>query len=354
MKPILAPPPTISAAVIAQSQSDIQSTQEALSSLSRTDPSVRWTEEDGQTLIHGLGALHLEIVEGRLKDEFGAHCSLGRRRVSYMEAFPEGCEITEVLQEDRDVMGKHAKTLVELTVRRMEESEESDEGWGGNLVIDTEGKCLPSSTFDLTKMSQEVAAIAQGLQGPLYASPHSALPVTRTRITIKSHSVTPGSPLAALSFTASSLLRSILRRAGIGDILEPFIKVKIAVPETFTGKVIKDLTESGGEIQDMLTDTSSLSSIGGHEEDVAPFSSDEIYVPPTWVTPSTMSVTDVEGLSRQKRSIYAVAPLSKMLNYQSRLRAVSGGQAGFEMSRIGFKQVDPGRKLEILQEIGRA
>jgi elongation factor G len=118
--------------------------------------------------------------------------------------------------------------------------------------------------------------------------------------------------------------------------------------------VIKNLTENGGEIQDMHTDSSSLSSIGGHEEDVGPFSSDEVYVPPTWVTPSTMSVTDVEGLSRQKRSIYALAPLSKMLDYQSRLRAVSGGQASFEMSRIGFRQVDPARKFEILQEIGRA
>lgn len=354
MKPISAPSPTISAAVIAQSQSDIQLTQDALTSLSRTDPSVRWTEEDGQTLIHGLGALHLEIVEGRLKDEFGAHCSLGTRRVSYMEAFPDTGEVTNTLQQDRDVMGKHAKTSLELSVSRMEGSEEGDEDWGGNLVLDAEGKRLPASAFESMKIPPEVTAILQGLQGPLSASPHSALPITRTRITIKNYSITPGSPPAALSFTASTLIRSTFDGAGTGDLLEPFIKVKVAVPEAFTGKVIKDLTENGGEIQEMLTDTSSLSSIGTEEGDVASFSSDGIYIPPAWVTPSTMSVTDVEGLSRQKRSIYAIAPLSKMLDYQSRLRAVSGGQASFEMSRIGFQQVDPMRKLEILQEIGRA
>jgi elongation factor G len=349
---IIAPPATISASVVSQSQSDIQVVHNALNSLCRTDPSVRWTEEDGQTLVHGLGALHLEIVEGRLRDEFGAHFSLGRRRVNYKETLADVGEVTESMNWDKDILGKPARATIELSVRRLEQVEQGDEAWGGNLFRDSNGTAFPP---DLSKLSIEVSAILQGLQGPLSASHFSALPMTRVCISINSFSLAPGSPPAALGSVTSLLLRQILKNAGPGDILEPFIHAKVDVPESFMGKVVKDLSENGGEIQDMLTDSRSLSSVGNGDQGVAPFPTEGLYIPPVWVTPSAMTGTNGKNVtSRQKRSIRALAPLSKMLDYQSRLRAVSGGQATFEMSSAGYMQVDHARRLEILQELGRA
>jgi elongation factor G len=349
---ISAPPPTVSASVVSQSQSDIQVVHSALNSLARTDPSVRWTEEDGQTLVHGLGALHLEIVEGRLRDEFGAHFSLGRRRVNYKETFPDIGEVMDSINWDKDILGKPARAAIELSVKRLEQTESDDRVWGGNRFRDANGNAFSS---DLSKLSIEVSAILQGLQGPLSASHFSSLPMAKVCVTINSFSIAPGSPPAALGSAASLLLRQILKNAGPGDILEPFIHAKVDVPESFMGKVVKDLTENGGEIQDMLTDTRSLSSMGNGDQEVAPFSTEGLYIPPAWITPSAMTGTNGEDVtSRQKRSIHALAPLSKMLDYQSRLRAVSGGQATFEMSSAGYMQVDHSRRLEILQELGRA
>ena len=352
---ISAPPATISASVVSQSQSDIQLVHNALNSLARTDPSVRWTEEDGQTLVHGLGALHLEIVEGRLRDEFGANFSLGRRRVNYKETFPDVGEASDSLHWDKEILGKPARASIELSVRRLEQVEEGDPAFGGNQVLDAHGNQLPTSSSELSKLPLEVATIIQGLQGPLSASFFSALPLTSVCITIKSFTLAPGSPPAALASASSLLLRQMLKNSGSGIILEPFIRVKVDVPETVMGKVVKDLTENGGEIQDMLTDSRSLSSIGNGDQGVVPFSTEGLYIPPAWITPSAMTTAEGEIMSSgQKRSIHALAPLSKMLDYQSRLRAVSGGQATFEMSSAGYLEVNPARQLEILQELGRA
>ena len=75
----------MTSAIIPQSHADLAPVEEALNSLTRTDPSVRVETHEGQLLVHGLGALHLEIVAGRLKDEWKANFELGRRYVSYRE-----------------------------------------------------------------------------------------------------------------------------------------------------------------------------------------------------------------------------------------------------------------------------
>ncbi|KAG8825265.1 Ribosome-releasing factor 2, mitochondrial [Serendipita sp. 400] len=354
LKSISPLPATISASVVSQSQSDIQAVQNALTSLSRTDPSVRWTEEDGQTLVHGLGALHLEIVEGRLKEEFGAHCSLGKRRVSYKECFSRTEDLVESLHWDKDVLGKPSNALIELAIRQLAEDEQGSDDWDGNLVIGPNGQPLPAATVPTGKITLELAAIIQGLLGPLSASPHTGLPITGTHITVRSFSLSLGSPPAALASASSTLLRQIFKNSGSQEILEPFISVKVSVPESGMGKVVKDLTENGGEIQEMLTDITSLSSLGGTNELTA-FTPEGLYIPPQWISPSAVVSTDgSQDSTRQKRSVFAFSPLSKMLDYQSRLRSISGGQATFEMSPAGFRRVNQERKVEILQEIGRA
>jgi elongation factor G len=121
------------------------------------------------------------------------------------------------------------------------------------------------------------------------------------------------------------------------------------------GKVVKDLTEHNGEILDLESDASASPDSRADDVDCVPYSADMIYVPPRWVSPCAGAQTgELVDTARLKRSIHAVAPLSKMLDYSTRLRAVSGGRATFTMSTLGFRRVGPVRRLEVLKELGRA
>jgi elongation factor G len=355
---IVPPPANISASIIAQTQSDLDLVKDALTALSRTDPSARWTEEEGQILVHGLGALHLEIVEGRLRDEFGVQCQMGKRQVSYREAFPEGLETEEAMTWTKEINGKPSQASVTLLVRPMKEGEQPDEGWNGNVVVRAEkGTRLPATVAEATarSLSPDITSIIQGLNGPLSASPHTHLPLFGLHVSVQRFSNAPGSPPAALAAASSTLLRKILQGAGPGDVMEPYIRVKVNVPETVMGKVVKDLTEHNGEILDLESGASASTDSTDDDVESAPYSADMIYVPPRWVSPcASAQVGTLVDAARLKRSIHAVAPLSKMLDYTTRLRAVSGGQATFIMSTLGFRKVGPVRRLEVLKELGRA
>ena len=79
-----------------------------------------------------------------------------------------------------------------------------------------------------------------------------------------------------------------------------------------------------------------------------------MYLPPEILSPSSASSAAQDATASLRRSVYVNAPLSKMLDYSNRLRALSGGHGLFEMMNAGFKEVLESRKLEILKEIGRA
>lgn len=130
--------------------------------------------------------------------------------------------------------------------------------------------------------------------------------------------------------------------------MEPYIRIRVSVSSDILGQVMKDLVEHGGEIADLPESHLPLD-----EETSAPYGQEGVYIPPKWLSPSTMSSID-EGSPSIKRTVYAVAPLSQMLDYSTRLRAISGGHGQFEMAAAGFRAVSPARELEILKEIGRA
>jgi elongation factor G len=132
--------------------------------------------------------------------------------------------------------------------------------------------------------------------------------------------------------------------------MEPYIQIRVSVGSDVLGPVLKDIVEHGGEIVDLAE-----SNVPLDEETSVPYSQEGVYIPPKLLSPSSMSSVD-EGTHsvRLKRPVYAVAPLSQMLDYSTRLRAISGGHGQFEMSSAGFRAVSPVRELEIITEIGRA
>ncbi len=348
LRDITPPPAVISSSVIPHSHADLEPVQNALESLARTDPSVRTDVQEGQLLIHGLGALHLEIVEGRLRNEWNVNFEFDKRRVSYREGLLESEPDPGWATWDADVGGgKRLSVKMPLNVRPLESGEEGDPVWDGNKVVDDKGN--PLSAPESVPIGP-LSYIAQGIASALSSSPHSSLAMTQIYIQIPKQALSIQATPSILTGATAGVLRQLFRNAGPGPILEPFITLKVTVPESHLGKVIRDLTEHGGEISELGTGStmnqdSEVS--GGYPEEGA-------YIPPSWLTPSATDSLLGPSTSKIKRAVHGLAPLSQFLNYSQRLRALSEGHGTFEMFAAGFKEVSEPRRVEILREIGRA
>ncbi|KAG1755591.1 P-loop containing nucleoside triphosphate hydrolase protein [Suillus lakei] len=296
LRGVVPPPAVMSASVIPKSHSDL-------------DP-------EGQLLVHGLGALHLEI---------------GSRRVSYRESLGPGPS-SNGNNWATEVAGKPVAIKILMTVEPLADDEQGDPVWDGNLVLGPSGKPLlsPDAFRDQLDPSGQY----------------------RSRIHVTDYNLPRDIPTSILAGASSSILRTRIREAGMGPVLEPFIKLKISLHEDTMGKVVKDLTENGGEVLDLASDASAVDG-----DEVVAYSTDGLYIPSEELSPSSAASTSSKfssGTPRLKRTIHAVAPLSRMLDYSTRLRALSGGHGLFDMLNAGFRQVSDTRKSEILREIGRA
>ncbi|CCM03157.1 uncharacterized protein FIBRA_05279 [Fibroporia radiculosa] len=352
LRDIVPPPPVMSMSVIPHSHSDLQPVQDALESLARTDPSVRVETQEGQILVHGLGSLHLEIVESRLKNEWDVQFELGRRRVSYREGLGPNDPRPVQNTWSTDIGGKSIAVTIDFALRALEEHEEGNPAWDGNIVTDQTGELIRSPDA-FNDPLDPMASIARGIFNTLSNSPHTSLGLSHICVQVKGYKVhAEHAPSSVLAGGSAVLLRDCIRSAGMGPLMEPFIRLKVIVNEDSVGKVVKDITEHGGEVRDLASGSGSSADV---EEDLEPYPHDSVYIPAQELSPSAFHSSQGDASSsRFKRSIFAVAPLSRMLDFSSRLRALSGGHGLFEMANVGFRQVSELRKMEILREIGRA
>ncbi|KAL5530204.1 MEF2 [Sanghuangporus sanghuang] len=355
--PEITPPPAVmSASIIPQSHADLKPVQDALLALARTDPSARIEMADGQLLVHGLGALHLEIIEGRLRDEWGVAFESGRRRVTYREAFPDSGEHRIDEEWTTELHGRSISVRIGLDVRALSPDEPGDPQWDGNVVLTRMLRPLraPSTDGSLSAVDAHnpLNHLSQGLASALLSSPHTGLPLSRTRIVLRQFSMKPhDASVTVLAGAASIALRRGLQRAGMGSLMEPYILLKIVVGDDHLGRVVKDITERGGEVLDL----GGHSTVSSDAEEGMPHPEEGVYIPPEWMSPSAFSASKAGHAGAvMKRTIHAVAPLSQMLDFNTRLRALSAGQGTFEMANAGFRAVNETRRLEILREIGRA
>ncbi|KAI9063317.1 P-loop containing nucleoside triphosphate hydrolase protein [Trametes sanguinea] len=342
LRDIIPPPPLMSVSVIPHSHADLAPVEEALSALARTDPSVRFETHEGQLLVHGLGALHLEIVESRLRDEWKVNFEFGKRRVSFRECLGSGdiSEVSNIWQTD--IGGQPVQIKIDLSVTPLQDDEPSDALWDGNVVLTADGQPLPPGELH-ANANDPLAHVAKGISSTLSSSPNTTLALSRTRIQIKGLDYPKEVHPSVLAGASAAILRKIVRAAGPGDLMEPYIRLKITVDEGSVGRVVEDLGEHGGEVLDLDA---------AEEAELEPLVEESTYIPPQWLSPSTGKAAKGTS-SRMKRTILAVAPLSQMLDFSSRLRALSGGHGLFQMENDGFKKVSSQRAMDILRELGR-
>uniref|UniRef100_A0A8C4XDZ5 Elongation factor G2 n=1 Tax=Erpetoichthys calabaricus TaxID=27687 RepID=A0A8C4XDZ5_ERPCA len=212
----------------------------ALNCLQREDPSliVKIDPDSGQTVLCGMGELHIEIIHDRIKREFGIEADLGPLQVAYRETIMNTTTASDTL--DRTIGGKRHLVNVQLTV-----SPWPQEASVSTPVISYAESVQETALAQDMKNAVENGVISSCLQGPLLGSP-----VQGVQVTVLSVAAEPGTSLAMISACSSRCTHKALKQAGC-QILEPLMSLAITVDEDYLGLVLGDLAQRRGNIQEV-------------------------------------------------------------------------------------------------------
>nr|WP_284502980.1 MULTISPECIES: elongation factor G [unclassified Caballeronia] len=230
------PEPVISQAVEPKTKADQEKMGIALNRLAQEDPSFRVTsdEESGQTIISGMGELHLEILVDRMKREFGVEATVGKPQVAYRETVRN--KVTDVegkFVKQSGGRGQYGHAVITL---------EPDPGKGYEFVDAIKGGVIPR---------EYIPAVDKGIQETLKAGVLAGYPVVDTKVTLtfgSYHDV--DSNENAFRMAGSIAFKEAMRRAR-PVLLEPTMAVEVETPEEFMGNVMGDLSSRRGIVQGM-------------------------------------------------------------------------------------------------------
>ncbi|HWO72414.1 MAG TPA: elongation factor G [Dehalococcoidia bacterium] len=236
LEPIKFPEPVISIAIEPKSKADQDKMGEALGKLAEEDPTfrIRFDEETGQTLISGMGELHLEVIVDRMLREFGVNANVGRPQVAYREALtrPTRAEGRFV----RQTGGRGQYGVVVLEVEPLER--------GAGFVFENKvvGGAVPKEFVGPTE---------QGVKDALETGPLGGYPVVDVKVALVDGSTHPvDSSEMAFRMAGIEGMRKAMENAE-PVLLEPIMKVEVRTPEQFFGDVLGDINARRGHVQDV-------------------------------------------------------------------------------------------------------
>jgi elongation factor G len=230
------PEPVISQAVEPKTKADQEKMGLALGRLAQEDPSfrVRTDEESGQTIISGMGELHLEILVDRMKREFGVEASVGKPQVAYRETIRKSCEIEGKFVKQSGGRGQYGHVWLKL--------DPQEAGKGYEFVDAIKGGVVPR---------EFIPAVAKGLVETLPNGVLAGFPVVDVKVTLfdgSYHEV--DSNENAFKMAASIAFKDGMRKAN-AVLLEPMMAVEVETPEDYAGTVMGDLSSRRGMVQGM-------------------------------------------------------------------------------------------------------
>ncbi|KAI1986241.1 Ribosome-releasing factor 2, mitochondrial [Ophidiomyces ophidiicola] len=400
LSPITVPPPVFFAGVEPQSLSEEKNLQESLALLLREDPSLHVTvdEDSGQTLLSGMGELHLEIAGDRLIKDFKAKASIGKIEIGYRECVTTPSKkITRIFE--KEIAGRKGRagctamveplseagctTIVEpaqdvdctaMGEPLHEEEFEEDEDSEDTDVIFTEEKdgnriTIKIHEFDATGGAQAFESgllsyltlvdlrnsLYNGCLAALARGPKHSFPVSNVHATlifdISRHlfgiDTTPSSLSAAARLATQAALKEVRSKCSL---MEPIMNVSISVPGSSLGNVVHDISSSrGGHIVSLDEDTSSP--LTGSVQDLPPIDLARIYTPDDpFVSSSSYNNTELSG-ANDSRTISAKVPLKEMVGYLKHLRSLTSGRGTFVMSVDRFERMNSQREKAALKEL---
>ena len=234
------PDPVIGISVEPKTQKDLDKLGLGLSKLAEEDPTftVRTDEQTGQTVISGMGELHLEIIIDRLKREFKVECNQGRPQVAYREAITQPVELREVYKKQSGGRGKFADIIVRV--------EPVDPDFEGSLqfVDVVKGGNIPK---------EYIPSIQKGFQAAMKTGVLAGFPLDTLKVTVLDGSYHPvDSDQLSFEICAQMAFKNACAKAR-PVLMEPIMKMEVVTPEENMGDVIGDLNKRRGQVEGMET-----------------------------------------------------------------------------------------------------
>ncbi len=290
------PDTVISIAVEPKSQADVAKLDNGLAKLAEEDPTftVRTDEQSGQTVISGMGELHLDIIIDRLKREFKVECNQGKPQVNYKEAITREVNLREVYKKQSGGRGKFADIIVNIGPKD-EDYKEGDL----QFINEVKGGNVPK---------EFIPAVQKGFEDCLKNGVLGGYPVTGLKVTLLDGSFHPvDSDQLSFELAARNAFKNACPKAG-PVLMEPIMKVEVVTPEESMGDVIGDLNKRRGMVQGM------------------------------------------DDARSGAKIVKAMVPLAEMFGYVTALRTITSGRATSSMEYDHHEAVSSSIAKAILEE----
>ncbi len=290
------PAPVIGISIEPKTQKDLDKLGMGLAKLAEEDPTftVHTQEQSGQTIISGMGELHLEIIIDRLKREFKVECNQGRPQVNYKEAITKSVELRETYKKQSGGRGKFADMIV-----RVEPMDKDFEGGNLQFVDVVKGGNIPK---------EFIPSIQKGFANAMKNGVLAGFPLDNLKVTVLDgsfHAV--DSDQLSFEICASLAFKSACAKAR-PVLLEPIMKMEVVTPEESMGDVIGDLNKRRGQVEGM------------------------------------------ESSRTGARIVKAKVPLSETFGYVTALRTISSGRATSSMEFDHYAEVSTSIAKEVVAE----
>jgi elongation factor G len=288
------PEPVIKVAVEPKTKGDQQKMSDALIRLAAEDPSFRFSRdiETGQTIIEGMGELHLEIIVDRMKREFGVEADVGAPQVSYREAITQTAEIDYVHKKQSGGSGQYARVKI---IFEPKEYSEEEGAMDFEFISDLKGGSVPK---------EYIPGVQKGIESVLGQGVVAGFPVLGMKATLVDgayHDV--DSSVMAFEIAGRAACREGLRKAK-ARLMEPLMQVDVSTPEEYMGDILGDVNARRGMVGDL-------------------------------------------GERGNIKTISALVPLANMFQYVSTLRSMSKGRANYSMKLANYDFVPPNVEEEL-------
>ena len=294
------PDPVIGIAVEPKTQKDLDKLGMGLAKLAEEDPTfrVQTNEETGQTVISGMGELHLDIIVDRLRREFKVECNQGKPQVTYKEAITKSVELREVYKKQSGGRGKFADIIVRV--------EPADESFEGTLqfIDEVKGGNIPK---------EFIPSVQKGFEKAMKNGILAGYPLDKLKVTLIDGSFHPvDSDQLSFEICAIQAFKSASEKAGPA-LMEPIMQMEVVTPEESMGDVIGDLNKRRGQVEGMETSRTGA------------------------------------------RVVKAKVPLAETFGYVTALRTITSGRATSSMQFSHYAQVSSSIAKQVLTEVqGRA
>ncbi|MCK9159318.1 MAG: elongation factor G [Bacteroidaceae bacterium] len=291
------PEPVIGVAIEPKTQKDMDKLSTGLAKLAEEDPTfkVHTDEQSGQTIISGMGELHLEIIIDRLKREFNVECNEGRPQVNYKEAVTKTVNLRELYKKQSGGRGKYADIIVNIGPVDPDFTE------GGLQFIDSvKGGNIPK---------EFIPSVQKGFAAAIKNGVLAGYPLDSLKVTLLDGSYHPvDSDQLSFEICAQQAYKNACAKAG-PVLLEPMMKLEVVTPEENMGDVIGDLNKRRGQVEGMDTSRSGA------------------------------------------RIVKALVPLAEMFGYVTTLRTITSGRATSSMSYSHHAIVSASIAKKVLEDV---